>query len=700
MRSVVDWNPAGCGALLMPAGPSDLEGSRECFSRLASRARALDLGAESLFLAWELAQLARRSAAAAGRPGPDDDQERSLMLLVLFLLISLAEGGTRLPLFDSSRLERLGALLEVTENEQRSIRELIDVACTVTSGGSADSWLSSIVGGPGDYRPLLVDHRCLYVQRLHVLEARVAAAFGKRVYSSCKEPVEERDDLLEAALEEVLRSPPLLGGAHSKRREELDESQVGAVRAALSGRIAVVAGRPGSGKTSIVATMLRVLSRVGDPPLESMALAAPTGKASDRMRQSIARHLSLLPDPARADRRLQEACPPSSTLHRLLGYSPGQERYWHDEHNPLSERLVIVDESSMIDLPMMDRLLRALRPDGRIVLLGDADQLPPVEAGAVFRDLCESRVAKDEGRVVVLEKSHRAREDDTGGKAILDLAGAINEGSMPGFSEGGGGIVTRGRPAEIAFQGVEHVAPEGAAGRAEVFSIWLDRLKASLGDPKEKLTGAFIEGPSGFDEASRKRLQGLFLRYESSRVLSVTRMYAGGTGSDAVNEWFHRRWARDFGNVAASRGSPFLLGEPVLVTRNDHSLRLYNGDSGLVLPVTSSSSARRLEIEPMAVFPRKEGFVAFPLEVLAGRLDLAWATTVHKAQGSEYDSVLVVLPDAPVRPLTRELLYTAVTRARCSVVLCGKKAMIEAAIGKEMARSSGLLDAVDSRSAG
>lgn len=666
--------PTGCGPSRgdCPEYPVDL----------IPRLKHLEAGPEALFLAWEITRLAGRHISP--------EKRRALVLLVLALQVASAGGSTRLPLSSGGQLERILEDLETTADERAAMEELLGEL----QSGSPFPGLADLCGGPGDYRPLIIDRGCLYMQKLHVLEGRTGALLRERISGGSEGAApggapagEALDAAVERALLDVFSHPPVTAFG----KVELDEEQKRAVRAALRGRIAVISGRPGSGKTSIVASLLRVLARVGRPPLEAVALAAPTGKAADRMRQSIAGHLAAIPNPGAADRRLAEACPPALTLHRLLGYSPAADRFWHNENNPLAEQLIIVDESSMVDLAMMDRLLRALQPEARAVFLGDADQLPPVETGAVLRDLCRSGTAREKGRVVVLTKSYRAREEDPCGKKILDTAAAINEGRWPAGA--GDLIAVRKEPAELRFEGVEHLAAATGEQAAAFFARWRELIHSGLPDLKARLAREYVLDAAGFDEETAGALRLLLAHYERCRLLCVTRVTAGGTGSEAANAWFHRQWCAEFKAAGGPAGdSYFQVGEPVLITRNDYNLRLFNGDAGLVLKVKAATETRQRAAEAMAVFPRGEGFVAFPLEALRGRLELAWAITVHKAQGSEYDHVAVLLPGIYVRPLTRELLYTAVTRARKSVTFVGSAEVLEAGVQLKIERDSGLAD--------
>jgi len=643
---------------------------------LLKRTGEMNLDPGDLFFAWEIARLAGQDMALK--------KQRVLTMLVLAVQVMSVEGSTRLPLTEGGHLDRILKDLQADDQEKALIKELLSEVEEATvkpdSGG-----LANIFGNREQYRPLIIDHGCLYIQKLHALEGRVGSNLIERISA-----IDEAAAEIEAALQEVFSTPPAAGIV----KTVLDEQQKLAVRKALGGRLTVVSGRPGSGKTSIVASILRVLARTGNPPLQSIALAAPSGKAAERMRQSVTDHLTSVEDAGEPDRRLIDNCPPATTLHRLLGYSPGKDRFWHNEFNPLSEKLVIVDESSMIDLTMIDHLLRALQPEANLILLGDADQLPSIEAGAVLRDLCRSSLAVEKKkRVVALEKSYRAREEDSAGKSILELAAAINKGQPPEEAKGGSILDAKREVQEIIFAGVENLAVEDEPGRTAFLSRWHELLVGGLPDLDERLQYKYRSGPAGFDPENTAKLKETFAYFERFRILCATRRSTGGTGSEEVNAWFYYRWLEYLRHKGIVTARPhFLVGEPVMMTRNDYALRLYNGDSGLVLYVEIESESRQRPAEPMAVFPRSGSFVAYPLEALRGRLEPAWATTVHKAQGSEYENVAIILPTVYVRTLTRELLYTAVTRAKKSVVILGSEEILKLGVSHSLKRASGLAD--------
>jgi exodeoxyribonuclease V alpha subunit len=410
------------------------------------------------------------------------------------------------------------------------------------------------------------------------------------------------------------------------------------------------------------------------------------------MRASVDRALRRLDAPAFGDRALVADRPRAHTLHRLLGFSPRSGRFRHHPRNPLSHRFVIVDESSMIDLALMDRLLGAMPEDGQLVLLGDAHQLPSVDAGAVFRDLGQSGGP----RIMTLTRSYRMDPRDPAGKNILTLARRIDAQDPDGLFEPHGRskgsrserIAIRSRQDEIRFEGVEWIETTTARGRERVLEHWYQQHVRSLPD-LDSLTGRAWKVHGGQIAATGSAdMARLFDHVDASRVLCLTRGRA--TGVNALNEWFHNRALRSAGTAAvASTGRLLLAGEPVLVQRNDYDKGLFNGDTGIVVRTVDEAED---ETHPRhsVVFRREDGFLTFPLEAVRPLLDLAWAITVHKSQGSEYRHVAIVLPVTDTPLLTRELLYTAVTRSARSVLMMGPRAMLETGVRRALDRFSGV----------
>ncbi len=316
-----------------------------------------DLGDEALYLAWELVRQAPALSAA---------ERRALLFLGLGVQVAVRQGSTRLPLSGEvgrAHFDELGLLLGASDADLALGRAMLGELPQARLAGVA-ARLDPVAGLGGEHKPLILDGYFLYAERWWRAEQRLVASLRTRLGGDGPGLADATKSL--AVLADVARRPRVAHG----RPAPLTDEQEAAVRLALQRRLAVIVGGPGTGKTSIVAALVRCAARLGCSG-EALALAAPTGKAADRLRSSVAAALASVADPALADLSLE--LPPAQTLHRLLGYSPNG-RFRQHEHHRLSARLVIVDEASMIDLGLMDQLARALPPESTLVLLGDADQ--------------------------------------------------------------------------------------------------------------------------------------------------------------------------------------------------------------------------------------------------------------------------------------------------------------------------------------
>ncbi len=359
-----------------------------------------NLDEEVAFLAWELSRW---------QPGLEADDRQALILLILTALIQEGQGSTRIAFRSpEGRTLRHKLARGLLGSDGPSPQQMVEQIETMIDAGRA----STIIGTAGEFKPLVVDGEYLYLQKMLHLEDRFVEALRRRLAAAIPawSPEESEDALRDVLVRSVYRD----GSPVSLATE-----QMAAVRAAVRYPITIVSGGPGTGKTTIVLSILRVLRRLG-VSCEEFALAAPTGKAANRMGEAIQAGRQGIADPSPEDLDLVHLAEPR-TLHRLLGYSPGSGRFLHHENNRLAERVVIVDEGSMIDLALMERLVRSLRDDSRLILLGDAHQLPSVEAGAVLRDLLgESEGHSPLGpRAIPLIHSYRMRRDDDDGRNIF-----------------------------------------------------------------------------------------------------------------------------------------------------------------------------------------------------------------------------------------------------------------------------------------
>lgn len=501
---------------------------------------------------------------------------------------------------------------------------------------------------PGPVRPLRWDGSRIYLQRYWDHEVAVAGQLTRRAAPLAGDPDPEvPGSPLRLALDALF--PPV-------EHDEID-LQRRAAAVALAGRLAVVAGGPGTGKTRTIARLLAAAHREADAGGRRLevALAAPTGKAAARMTEAVA----LAVDQTEADGTIDAdlaarlRATEATTIHRLLGPLPGAG-FHHDEATPLPHDLVVVDEASMVSLPLMARLLAAVRPQARLVLVGDPHQLASVDAGTVLSDVVGPfgtgpgpAVGPLAARTTVLRRVHRF--DDRSG--IAALADAVRDGRGDDVVE----LLRR------ATDDVRWVHPEDATA--------LGSLDEEVAASARRVVAAALEGDAaaGLEAATAvKVLAGTRqgpngLRWWSTRIEDAVAATVPGYER-------HRRWA---------------VGRPVLVTENDPANRVANGDVGLTVASAGGGPAVAL----------LEG-TGLRL-VAAARLRATepwWAMTIHKSQGSEFPHVVVALPPDGSPLLTRELLYTAVTRARRQVTVVADEAALRTAVGRPVARASGLRD--------
>ncbi|HUY27388.1 MAG TPA: exodeoxyribonuclease V subunit alpha [Candidatus Binataceae bacterium] len=642
-------------------------------ARLRACAVELNLDAGAVHMAAEIAAL---EPSIEG----DDDARFALIVLIVISSAALAEGSTRFPVGgaeSSAPLERmLTALMEAEFDESARARVRAKIAAILGDGDGA----AGIIGRTPDARkPLLYLHPYLYHQKIHRAEQRL----GRRL----ADLLEIRDapdrGAISKAIADVAARPAMTGGVAAV----LSEEQRRAVELAAGSRLAVISGGPGTGKTSIIAAILRVLARIGIDPA-TVALAAPTGKAAYRMSESIRNTIGAIQNPAAQDRALADAIPAAATIHRLLGYSNARRSFLHHGGNPLEAAVVIVDEASMLDLTLMDRLSAALRPQARLVILGDADQLPSVAAGAVLRDLLPAQGSPRSDAMnamsAALQENYRARSDDSGGATIAQAARLINDGRADLMAAPHSPMIRRADAGALEFSGVEFVA-----GGAETLGEFLSCFARAQIDSAEfaamvERTYALEGGAFRTDDSAA--IARMLAHLSRARILCLTRV--GRFGADAINSRMHREALR---RIGAAEQATMIAGEPVMVLRNDYDHLLFNGDQGVLVNLAERGGRRSLA----AVFAKDAGLAAYRVEMLADAIDLCYATTVHKAQGSEFDCVGLVLPERNLAILSRETIYTAVSRSRRSCVIFGHEDLFTAAIARRIERFSGLSDAIE-----
>jgi exodeoxyribonuclease V alpha subunit len=547
-------------------------------------------------------------------------------------------------------------------------------------------------------RPFVLDGSVLYTDRYLTYQERLAEAVRARLGVVTK-PADA--SLLKSGIEALVRPAPDPAG---RPLGGLDRQRLATAMALLRG-LTVISGGPGTGKTYAVRVVLALLwaqwALANDPdagtPGPRVALAAPTGKAAARMKEAIQHGINdfmraaagvlgqgRTPDQLRA---FLDGLEPS-TIHRLLGYDPlNPTRFRHDRANPLPHDVVVIDETSMVDLAMMAKLVDAVSGDARIVLLGDQRQLSSVEAGTVLADLCGPTGVEK----VCISKAF-ARD-----LSAMAGMGTVAEHAEVRISRGPYDAIVeldrsrRFRPdSGIALFANECLAEDFRSERAVALLAnrqdvcLLDHM--ALDSPNDGARKAIVDGYTPYLERLRngprpgetlddvhRDVVGLF---DGFRILCAHRR--GRTGAASTNAAVTRLLAS---LQAIDPEDEYWIGRPILVTRNDYVVRLFNGDVGIVVNGAHG--------EKTVIFPAPGGLRAVPPARLPDH-ETVFAITIHKSQGSEFGHAMVVLPDRWSAVLTRELVYTGVTRAKARLTMVGKADVLAEALEHTVRRASGL----------
>ena len=501
--------------------------------------------------------------------------------------------------------------------------------------------------------PLVLEHGLLYLRRYREYERRLALQLRRIAARVVPEAAIERVAPLFATL-----FPAAHEGDHQARAAAL----------ALRRALLLVTGGPGTGKTTTIAKLLAVRiaqANASQQPTLRIALAAPTGRAADRMADSLRRAVAQMAAHGIEAAWLDALPAQASTLHRLLGTIPDSPRFRHHADHPLPFDIVVVDEASMVDLPLMCKLAEAVADGAQLILLGDADQLPSVEAGDVLAAILHAvgagdALAPDDARALhalLGDAPHDAEADGLHGHRVhlirgyrqseaLDLA-PLAEAVRGGDAEAALALLRNGELSNVHFhEGID----DPLQARPGLLAHW--RGLAAADDPalalqlanRLRLLTALREGPQG--------ARGLNARIEAA---------LSGRRIGAPPAWFP--------------------GRLLLVVENSYRHGLFNGDVGICLADAAGT--------PLAWFPGSDGVRAFHPAALPAH-ESAFAMTVHKAQGSEFDEVWLQLPRTDSRVLSRELVYTGLTRARTALHIAGGADVIAAALGRHAGRVSGL----------
>ncbi|OQX21496.1 MAG: exodeoxyribonuclease V subunit alpha [Desulfobacteraceae bacterium IS3] len=501
----------------------------------------------------------------------------------------------------------------------------------------SEEWLgklrkSIVVGKPGEYKPLILDDKSrLYLYRYWEYQEKLAEFIRNRIAA----PVKDIDiNLLEQGLERFF--PP------NPDADESDWQKI-AAQTALTRKFCVISGGPGTGKTTTVTKILALL--LAQNRDMKIALAAPTGKAAARLQEAILREKKKA-----AYETVRDSIPEAaSTLHRLLGAVADSPYFRHNAKNPLSADVVVTDEASMVDMALMSKLVQSLLPETRLILLGDKDQLASVEAGAVLGDICDSGC----DGIVQLQKSYRFGAES----GIGEVSRAVNAGKADDALRD----MRDGNYADICWKNLPS-------------------------DLNRQIRDSIFEGFSEYLNAVARKEQPMeiFRNFERFRILCALR--EGPYGVNTLNSLTEEILKTK--HLIRPYKTAWYAGRPVMITRNDYNLHLFNGDVGLMLPDPESKNELRVFFPVSGETMRKLHPLRLPEH------ETVYAMTVHKSQGSEFEKVLLLLPDKDSPVLTRELVYTGITRAIKQAELWGTEAVFRTAVSRAIRRTSGLRDAL------
>jgi exodeoxyribonuclease V alpha subunit len=552
----------------------------------------------------EFAEIDRHFASFIARFGGD---EKLVPLAAAMLSRSIREGNICLPLS-----------LAPARSAEAEAPRLLDWP-------APEKWRATLtdskaVGGPEAHTPLVIDGaNRLYLRRYWNYQQTLAAALRARA---------------------------------SANRTGGDQTETPAIDAAATNALTIISGGPGTGKTTMVLHILARLLQKPEGKSLRVALAAPTGKAAARLEDTIRTGLETLDCSDEVKERLPRV---ASTIHRLLGVKGNSVYFRHDRRNPLPLDLLVIDEASMVALPLLAKVFDALPADCRVVLLGDRDQLASVEPGAVLADMVDAAASPQSplhSAVVTLEKNYRFSQES----GIHHLCGAVRQGDA---KEAVRILREQRSPDLVSF---EHDEPR----------VWTERFSEAV-----------LAGFSAL--ATEKEPAAALTQLKNFRVLSALRR--GQFGVEGLNQKIEGLLTE--ANLIPEPAAAGYAGKPILITQNDYQLQLFNGDVGVLLP------DRKSEENPTqlwAWFIGKENRLRRFAPARLPQYETAYAMTVHKSQGSEFDRVLLILPDADTPVVTRELIYTGLTRARSQVELWWNEAVFAQAVTRRAERNSGLRD--------
>jgi len=619
------------------------------------------------------------------------EQVQVLMHLFMVLSVSLRAGHTCLPLTEISGVHWAVAF---DEQDQCSHQGYVFPRSDVIS-----SLLDELDIGSGAQQPLVFDNNNLYMRRYHQFECELSQDINERLMQKTSLSIKD----ISSIVSQLFTSDP----STQMKAQEIDWQKI-AVANAINKNFTVIAGGPGTGKTYTVTKLLAALlmlhtnsqsshvqSKSNEQALE-IALVAPTGKAAQRLSESIIKAIAgfkgLIDDDILAAMPTQ-----AKTIHRLLGVIPNSPNFRHNQNNLLSCNVLLIDEVSMVDLPMMARIFRALKPESKIILLGDADQLPSVAVGSVLADIApRPHCGYSKSNLIYLEQVCQLDQNQL--QSTFEQTNLVSETHHDHLSflvksrrfddEGGIGklatLVIQGQSTQswqLLESSTHRKSSTITASSTDISPNQLTLVDNNLSSWLTPLLNKYYQGIAQCIDISDA-----FTLLAKFRVLCVTRQ--GEFGVDALNQWIKDQLVH---NSYASQAG--YHGMPIMISENDYRLGLFNGDIGLLWRTSDGHLMAFFETTDHDMTERLSKGKSYKI-LLPSRLpkyDAVYAMTIHKTQGSEFEHVAIVLPKQTEHQLlSRELLYTGITRAKTKLTIASNSQTWQFGVKTAIKRYSGL----------
>ena len=533
---------------------------------------------------------------------------------------------------------------------------------------------SDVAGDQEDIEhPLIYDSGYLYFHRYHRYESSLARMLLEK--STQQMPAFDEQKAVDW-IHKLLPSDP--------DKYKINYQQL-AMWMALKKRLLILTGGPGTGKTYTLIRLVALrflLNQASDNSLPSVALAAPTGKAAARINESIADSMTGLNESI-DDKLLRQLPTQAQTIHRLLGTRRNQPEFIHNPDNPLTHDIVVVDEASMVDIGLMTKLMEALKPECQLILIGDKDQLASVEAGSVLGDICSPRNMQQ--NVLSVNTFSPDFRNEVSASSLMQKPGDESSNCSPIIDC----MVQLERSRR--FEGAPSIGKLASAVNSnkakEALELLRDESDISM-FPDKNMNDLEIELSSwnylnlSFD---KKNMDKLFQFWERFQILCAHRR--GLKSTEIINRLIDSKIAHKSKQTQTNYPDEWYPGRPIIITRNDYELDLYNGDIGITVKNPGSSEALQVGFPSRGESEKTYRYIS---TAQLSSYRSAWALTVHKSQGSEFNKVLLMLPDQSSPILTRELIYTALTRSKKTFSVWGKKSILGEAISRNIQRTGAL----------